>query len=298
MLQFIETYEENKNHNPRLNRRAKNKFKDVILKNIKVQTSFLRKKPDFLIVGAQKCGTTSLFGEIKLHPNFLSNANTKKEIHYFDNYYHYGKKWYLSNFPLKEIFYKDKNDKKITGEASPYYMFHPHSIRRIHNLFPSMKLIVMLRNPIDRAFSHYNHMVRYGLENLTFEDALKAEEGRIKKDKHLFRINDYHYGHSHRTYSYKNRGFYINQILNIRKYFPAEQLLIIKSEDYYKNPKKIHDSISLFLNISKFPTLEKITKNKGNYKSLSEKIRNKISLYFEPYNEKLYRYLDQDFDWK
>jgi len=131
--------------------------------------------PDFIIIGVQRGGTTSLYKYMTKHPKIIPAL--KKEIHFFDNKFGKGLSWYESQFMQNPFFCllkrKRKSEDTITGEASPYYIYHPHVPKRISKILPNVKLIAILRNPIERAFSHYNHEVRLGAEKLSFEDALK-----------------------------------------------------------------------------------------------------------------------------
>ena len=140
-------------------------------------TSPWRTWPDFVIIGAQKSGTTSLYDFIVKHPAIESAA--KKELHYFSWFYACGDKWYRSNFPTNlssSRFYKDVGQKLLTGEASPTYLFYPMVPGRMVKALPNVKLIVILRNPVDRAYSHYNHNIRHKHETLSFEKALEREK--------------------------------------------------------------------------------------------------------------------------
>ena len=119
--------------------------------------------PDFLLLGAQKAGSTSLYVHLMQHPQIIGVA--RKELHFFDYKSALGSWWYRTNFPTKaEMAQRSAALGKpvLTGEASPYYLFHPHAARRIARLLPDVKLIALLRNPVDRAFSHYHHEVRGG----------------------------------------------------------------------------------------------------------------------------------------
>lgn len=147
------------------NNRLLNKFKRL--------SAPLRPFPDFIIIGAQKGGTSSLFSYLKQHSQL--QLPDKKEIHFFDNDYQKGVNWYRSHFPMK-IF-----DNIKTGEATPYYLFHPHAPQRIFQHCPKVKLIVMLRNPTDRAYSHYMMQNKRKIDPLpTFEEAIDAEESRLR----------------------------------------------------------------------------------------------------------------------
>jgi hypothetical protein len=195
--------------------------------------------PNFLIVGTQKGGTTSLFNYLKMHPK-IKMPNTK-EIHYFTFMFSKGDDWYRSNFPKLE-------DGEITGEASPYYMFYERYLRRIYDYNRNMKIIVLLRNPIYRALSHYKMMCSYNMEKLSFSEAILKEEERIY---HLIE-NEVEYDKPDsdlRSYSYKERGIYHKQIRNILNIFPAKNVLIIKSEDMFKYPNNILKYVFEFLGV-------------------------------------------------
>lgn len=134
------------------------------------------KLPDFLIIGAQRCGTISFYRLLCQHP--LVEGAARKEVHYFDLHFQKGEEWYRSFFPEAE------REDRVTGESSPYYIFHPLSAERAARLVPGARLIVLLRNPVDRAYSHYQHGLRRGYETLpTFEQALEAEPGRLAGER-------------------------------------------------------------------------------------------------------------------
>ena len=146
-------------------------------------TGPIRVLPDFIVIGCQKCATTSLYDYLIQHPN-ISSA-TEKEIHFFDSNYNVGITWYRSFFPtvFSKQFSKLRKEKFVTGEASPMYIFNPIVSKRILSILPNVKLIAILRNPIDRAYSHYNMQVKNGYETLSFEEAIKNEEKRIMGER-------------------------------------------------------------------------------------------------------------------
>ncbi|SDC82619.1 MULTISPECIES: sulfotransferase family protein [unclassified Candidatus Frackibacter] len=250
-------------------------------------------RPNFIIIGAQRCGTTSLYKYLTSHPNIAPAA--RKEVHFFDNHFEKGLQWYYKYFSSLQNL-QEKGC--ITGEASPYYIFHPYAFKRIHNLIPKVKLIALLRNPIDRAYSHYHHEVRNGFETLSFTEAIAKEEKRLagelekmEKDKDYFSFN---YNH----FSYKTRGIYIEQLQRWFKLFSREQLLIIKSEDLYANPQLVMDKVLEFLELPKWELTEyKQFNSSGDYPEMDSNIRQQLHEYFEPYNQRLYDLLDVNWDW-
>src|SRR5579863_9235330 len=143
----------------------------VFAKVFRASTSPLRMAPDFMIIGALRGGTTSLYSYMTAHPGI--GPAYMKEVHFFDVHYKKGFPWYQAQFPsLPQKYYRERVQKQrfITGEASPYYLFHPHAPKRIAKILPQVKLVVLLRNPVTRAYSHYSHEVAGGHESLSFEE--------------------------------------------------------------------------------------------------------------------------------
>jgi len=265
-----------------------NNFKDFTLKTHQTTNNQSEngKFPDFIIVGGQRCGTTSLYKNLIL--NLDVTPATKKEIHFFDNNYHKGLGWYKNQF-IESL---------CTGEATPYYIFHPHSLRRIANDLPNVKIIVILRNPVDRAYSHYQMVVRNKHETLSFEEAINEEITRLNGELDKMINDENYYSFSHQHFSYLARGIYISQLKNVFRYFKKNQILVVSSENFFNNPFNTIKHVSKFLGISynyKFPI--KIY-NKGNNKPMKENTRKKLEKYYSSYNKKLYEYLGENFDWE
>ena len=149
----------------------------------RILTANSRVLPNYLILGVHKSGTSSLYYNLIKHPNVLPAA--VKEIHYFNLYYG-STGWYRANFPTKKEMEKitSKNQTCRIGESTPQYLFHPLVPQRVKALIPDAKFLVVLRNPIDRAFSHYNHNQRKkSIEPLCFEDALHERNQILSKAK-------------------------------------------------------------------------------------------------------------------
>jgi len=258
------------------------------------KTSILRVLPDFIIIGAQRSGTTTLFRNLIKHPEIFHPI--KKEIHYFDFYFNNGLNWYKKHFPIiiKKLFYEVIQKDFITGEATPYYLYHSDVPERVLNTIPDVKIIVLLRNPVDRAYSHYWQEVRKGYEKLSFEEALEKENERLALNSDIISLkNEFNYRH----YSYFSRGIYIDQLLNWSKYFSFDRFLIIQSENFFKEPQFVFNKVFRFLNLPDY-TLQKISKyHISNYPELNETTRMKLRGKYKFYNKKLFNYLGIDFDW-
>ena len=134
-------------------------------------TARWRPLPDFLVIGAQKAGTTALYAYLRWHPGITGPS--WKEVSFFDRHWWRGEFWYRGQFPLR-------SGQRLVGEASPSYLFHPLAPERVRSLVPEAKLIALVRDPVDRAYSHYQHEVALGREPLSFEDALAAEAERTR----------------------------------------------------------------------------------------------------------------------
>jgi hypothetical protein len=170
--------------------------------------------PDFIIIGAQRCGTTSLYNYLTQHPLILSAL--RKEVHYFDNNFHKGVSWYQAFFPLISLrngYAKilSIDNSHLTGEATPYYLFHPLTPKRIAGLLPQVKLIVILRNPVDRAYSHFLHATRMGFETLSFKEAIAREAERVAAEEARLLDDQSYYSFEHQRFSYIHRGIYHRQ---------------------------------------------------------------------------------------
>ena len=261
-------------------------------------TGKFRTLPDFIIIGAAKSGTTSLYDYLSQHPSVHSAL--WKEIYFFDRYFPRGINWYRSNFPYKiQKFFSTKILKKkfLTGEATPTYLHHPLTAKRIFELLPNIKLIILLRNPIDRAYSHYQMEKRLGYEELTFEEAINLETSRLEGESEKMFQNPNYYSYARQIYSYLTSGIYVDQLKSWMNYFPKNQFLIINSDDFENNQNKIFKEVEIFLDIDHVK-INFSKKNIGKYSSINIETRNKLYDFFISYNEKLYSLLNQNYGWK
>jgi len=246
----------------------------------------------FLIIGVQRGGTTSLYNYLGQHPDVA--PATTKEIHFFDHNFDKGVDWYYDKFPSIS-----KNLKKgkfpITGEATPYYIFQPLVPERVFKTIPKVKLIVLLRNPIDRAFSHYNHAIREGHETLSFEDAIKDESNRLEEEKE--KVIQGKNSAAYQRLSFLSRGIYADQLSLWWKFFPKDQFLILKSEEFFDSPSSMLNKVFDFLGLENFEIRNFEKFNKFEYSKMSEKTREYLNEFFKPHNERLYKFLGEEFDW-
>ena len=252
-------------------------------------TASSRVLPDFIISGTVRSGTTSLYYNICEHPSVLPASYD--EIGFFDSNYHLGINWYRSMFPtekeMKQV--KKETNFAITGEDTPFYFWKKEAAERIFEDIPNSKIIIIFRNPVDRAYSNYNLGIRKKTESLSFEDAIDEEMNFLKT--HSFRDA------VDRRRSYLSKGLYENQIKIWLDNFPREQIHILCTEDMKKNPKESLLKIFQFLGIPNY-TLKNPQKQKlAEYKKMDDKTREKLLTFYEPYNQKFFETIQEKFDW-
>ena len=289
----------------------KEKIKSKLEKNPQIYAGRLSKRnllrsftadsrvlPDFIIIGEAKCGTTSLYNYMIQHPKIKSALT--KEINYFNWHYKKPLKWYKAHFPTSLEKKINKNMMKqnfLTGEATPLYLFHSLVPKRIYDLIPEVKIIVCLRDPVKRAYSHYNDLgVRLGDDKRTFDEAVRSEIEMIKEKK--FDMTSFEYGFEDRLYQYVSRGIYLDHLKIWMETFSKEQILIVKTEELNKNPKKVLEKIFEFLSLPNFDNINiKKKYNVSKYEPMNNSTKELLKTFFKEHNKRLEDYLQMDFNW-
>lgn len=269
-------------------------FYQIYKRNIYALTGPIRSLPDFIIIGTARSGTTSLYYDICQHPCVLPAAYD--ELGYFDSNYHLGQNWYRSLFPtlFSKWLVKQKKQFAITGEDTPFYIWDPIVAKRILKILPKIKLIVLLRNPVDRAYSNYHLGIRAGTENLSFEDAIKAEIKKLEEINNDSKNNIEKYTIRR---SYLAKGFYADQLKIWFKIFNLNQLLIISTEDLKSNPQKVLNKIYNFLEIPENHKLIPEKQKKAMYPKMKNETREFLINFYRKDNTELFNLIGQKFDW-
>jgi Sulfotransferase domain len=249
--------------------------------------------PDFLIIGTEKGGTSTLYWTLCQHPHV--EPATKKEVHFFDSHrwFEKGVGWYRSQFSAPT--WRDGR-KVITGEATPYYLLHPFSPGRASTTVPDAKLIALLRNPIDRAYSAYRQRVKRGQESLSFEEALEVEEERTSGELEKMLADETYHNRVYPWYAYRARGIYVDQLKRWHEHFDPDQLLVLKSEDYFADPIGLVGRVHAFLGLPKSDIVIE-SRKKRPYQPMDPATRRRLEGFFKPHNRRLYEYLGVDFGW-
>ncbi len=263
-------------------------------------TGFAHVFPDFYLIGAQKCGTSALYDYLVQHPSI--HPCITKEPRFFDKYYLRGINWYRSCFPftLKKNIEKNLFHRKfLTGEATERYFEHPHVPERIKKVTPNSKFIALLRNPTTRAYSHYNMRYESKKEELSFEQALNQEKERTKGEFKKMLEDENYYSKDYFHHSYLDRGIYFDKLKRWMKVFPKEQFLILKSEEFFKDPNTTYNKVLKFLDLPKWQLQEYKKIGAGVYKrpAIEPQLKQQLDEFYKPYNEKLYKLLETRFDW-
>ena len=262
-------------------------------------TSSMHTLPDFLIIGAAKSGTTSLFEHLIKHPSIFPPL--AQQPNFFTTNYHKGESWYRSYFPsiiTKNLTQNIKKQKFLTGEASTQYYWYPHAAKRAKALLPDAKIILLLRNPIDRSHSQYQMELNKGNEKLiSFEDAIEQENERIQSEYDKMLQDENYYSKQYTIQSYITKSIYVNYIEEWLKYFPREQFLFLNSEEFNSDTSKVYKKTLNFLEISEIDFKNYEVFRAAKYSEMNPSTRKKLSEFFKPYNEKLYKLIDQNFHW-
>jgi Sulfotransferase domain len=262
-------------------------------------TGRFRLLPSYVIVGAQKGGTSALYEYLVRHP--LVGRSTNEEIQYFSLNYARGTAWYRGHFPTvaRAAFVRRRYGRDlVTGESSPYYLFHPLALERIRELLPDARLIVVLRNPVDRAYSQYNHSRQMGAEPLeTFEAGLAAEAGRLDGELEKMLADPFYNSFSHYNHSYLARGLYVEQLERLYRLFDERQILLEAAEDLSRHTEAVYLRVLEFLGLPARRLSQYPPQNVRRYPPMRPETRRRLVEYFAEPNERLYAFLGRDLGW-
>jgi len=259
-----------------------------------------RMLPAFLIIGAQRCGTTSMYRTLSQHPAVLK-AVLHKGVHYFDMNYGQGLGWYQAHFPLAARARHIENSagiKPLTFESSPYYLFHPLAPARIARDLPGVKLLVLVRDPVERAYSAYAHELARGYESEPFERALEMEEDRLSGEVERIVADQGYLSHSHQHHAYRTRGQYADQLEALERHFGPDRVHVVDSGDFFTSPEPVYDRVLDFLGLPRRDYPDFGRHNSRSRSAMPEKLRAKLGEHFLPYDERLARWLGDAPSWR
>jgi hypothetical protein len=239
-----------------------------------------RTLPDVVILGAQRGGTTSLFDWLATHPHVA--PSTTKEVHYFDRYYANGGLWYRAHFPLKGL-------PRVSVEATPYLLFYPPAPGRIATDLPrTTRFVVLLRDPVQRAISHYWHSVRLGAEDQPLDVALALERERLAGQDAIVAGGGESF--AHRNFSYQARGQYAEQLTRWFDVVERERFLVVESEALWRDPQAPARTLE-WLGLSPMATPFPATNDAPRARPVEDAVVDGLRRHFGPYNEDLFELL-------
>ena len=260
-------------------------------------TAGLRMAPGFILIGAQRCGTTSLFRALTAHPQVLP-PTFRKGVNYFDLNYCRGAQWYRAHFPVAGIARRrtGHHGAPVAFEASGYYLYHPQAMERLGHDMPRAKLVAMLRDPVERAFSAHKHELARGYEHEDFERALALEDDRLAGEVERIRGDPGYESFAHRHHSYRRRGQYAEQLERVFESFPRAQVHVIDSADYFSRPAREYRRLLEFLGLPPFePGFAAANARPGP--PLDAKCRRMLEEHFVPHDERLAKLLGRQLSW-
>jgi sulfotransferase family protein len=259
-----------------------------------------RMQPAFLIVGAQRCGTTSMYRALSYHPAILKPA-LHKGVHYFDINYGQPMSWYRAHFPAAA---QARRVERATGctamtyESSPFYLFHPLAGERIARDLPGVKLLVLVRDPVERAYSAHAHELARGYETEPFERAVELEPQRLSGEAERMTSDPDYVSFSLQHHAYLTRGQYTDQLDRLEALFGAERIHVVDSGDFFGVPEQTYNGVLRFLGLPALghPTFER--HNGRPRLPLDSELQTALSRHFEPYDRRLGRWLGGPPSWR
>jgi hypothetical protein len=259
-----------------------------------------RMLPGFLIVGAQRGGTTSMYRTLAQHPAILK-AVLHKGVHYFDTGYDHSMGWYQGHFPLRAraaLARRATGDVPLTFESSPYYMFHPLAPERISHDLPEVKLLVLVRDPVERAYSAHAHELARGYETEPFERALELEDQRLAGEAERIVSEPGYLSFSHQHHAYLTRGLYADQLERLGQCFGRDRVHVVDSGRFFADPEPVYDGVLEFLGLRQhgYPVFERY--NARPRSPMPETLRATLNEHFLAADERLTSWLGQPPSWR
>jgi hypothetical protein len=259
-----------------------------------------RMLPGFLILGAERCGTTSMFHILRQHPAVFTGTLPRKEMHYFDHKYGLGLGWYQCHFPLipRARLAARGAGGAVAFEATPNYMYHPLAPERISRDLPGVRLIVMVRDPVERAYSDYSHQVGFGNETEPFERALELEDIRLQGEVERIITTPGYYSFEHSHHSYRARGHYADQLERLERLFGRERIHVVDDGEFFAAPGPTYDRVLEFLGLPHRGYPDFTPQNTRSRSPLPGSVQAALEEHFRPHDERLTAWLGKEPSWR
>jgi Sulfotransferase domain len=257
-------------------------------------TAGVRMTPSFLVVGAQRCGTTTLYRVLSDHPDVV-RPTMSKGIGYFDLNYERGPRWYRGHFPLSAA---HERRGRVAFESSGYYCYHPLAASRIARDLPDVRVVMMVRDPVERAQSAYKHESARGFEELSFEEAVDAEPARLEGEVERMLADPTYQSWEHRHHSYVTRGRYAEQVERLHSELGAERVHLVDADRFFADPRREFSQLTDWLGLRPWvpPSVPQANARPGDL--LSESLRRRLREMFTESDERLAAQLGRQPSWR
>jgi hypothetical protein len=266
-------------------------------------TASTRLLPSFLICGGQRCGTTSMYRALAAHPAVLK-AVLHKGVHYFDVGYAHGLRWYRGHFPTR--WRARRRSARLDGvpvqtfESSPSYMYHPHAAARIAADLPDVRLIVLVRDPVERAYSHHAHEVARGFEEEPdFARALALEPSRLRGQAESLERDPEFYSFAHQHHAYRGRGEYSRYLDHLSTVVGRDRIHVVESEEFFTRPEPVYDAVQDFLGLPRlgYPPFQRHNARPRGA-PMDPRIRFELHRHYERFDHRLAEWLGREPVWR
>ena len=263
-------------------------------------TSRARVLPGLLISGGQRCGTTSMYKALVQQPTVFRPV-WRKGVHYFDVDYDRGLDWYRSHFPL--IAQLDRAARRhktraLAFESSPYYLFHPLAAERIARDLPEVQLLVLVRDPVERAYSAHAHEYARGFETLDFVSALAAETERLEGEEARLIADPGYRSDAHRHQAYLARGQYATQLERVAGIVGRDRIKVVDSHRFFSDPEPTFGSVLDWLGVEPLVRTDFERHNARPRADMPEDLRRRLEDHFEPHDAALEAWLGHVPSWR
>jgi hypothetical protein len=272
----------------------------VLVHGVGRATGSLRVLPNLLLAGGQRCGTTSMYRALAQHPA-VHKPLLHKGVHYFDTAYDQGEAWYRGHFPTRATvarLRRREGVEPVVFESSPYYGFHPLAGARIAADIPGVRLLVLIRDPVERAYSAHAHELARGFETEPFERALALERSRLAGEEERLATDPRYVSHAHQHQAYVRRGEYVDLLRRLERLVGRDRLHVVDSHRFFTEPEPTFAAVTEFLGLRGAAGVRFERHNARPRPALSDSIRDRLDSHFAPYDEQLAGWLGWQPSWR
>jgi hypothetical protein len=255
--------------------------------------------PSVVVVGAQRCGTTTLYRLLRDHPQVVRPA-FRKGIGYFDLEFERGERWYRGHFPVERVaaVRTVRHGPPVTFEISGYYLFHPLAAERMAASLPGVRVVAMVRDPCERAYSAYRHEYARGFEHETFEDALDLEPQRLAGEVERMVADPTYRSHSHRHHAYVGRSQYAPQLQRMAAAVGRDRVLTLDADRFFADPGREFAHLVDWLGLTPWTPSDVGVFNARPGKPMSPALRRRLMTSFEESDSQMHEFLGREPSWR